>query len=198
MIVVILLLFTARPRVTSVAYVATWAAGVAAVTVVFTLLASVIERPEQPRNWVVWLRVALGVALLAVAVRQWLGRRTKPAPSWLSMITDAGPPQAVRFGLLMSAANPKELLMALPAGLAVGSSGVGVAAAAGAIAVFVAIGGASVALPLIVFLLGGKHSTQRLAAARDQLERHNAAVTAVVLGVLGVWLLVGGLVKVWS
>lgn len=197
-IVAILMLFTARPRVTSLAYVATWVAGVTAVTVVFTLLAGVLEQRDQPPGWFTWLRVALGLLLLVTAVRQWLGRSAKDAPDWLAKITQAEPAQAARFGLVMSAGNPKELLMALPAGLAVGSSDVGVPAAAGAIAVFVAVGAASVALPVLVFLLGGQSSLERLTLARDALQRHNAAVTSVVLGVLGLWLLVGGLVKLMA
>lgn len=194
-IVGILMLFSDRPRSTSGVYVATWLAGLTAVTVMFTVLAGFIEAGTHPPDWVVWLRVIVGLALIVAAVRQWLARASKATPAWLSMVMSSGPKEAIRYGVLMSAANPKELLMALPAGLAVGSSGVGLGAAAVAIAVFVLVGGLSVILPLLVFVLGGQHSLDRLETARDVLKRHNAAVTAIVLAVLGVWLLVGGILK---
>lgn len=197
-IVAILLLFTPRPRITSLVYIAAWIGGVAAVTAVLALLAGAFEGQGYPPQWVTWIRVLLGALLVAAAVRQWLARATKAPPAWLDALMDAGPAQAARYGLLMSAANPKELLMALPAGLAIGSSGVGVAGAVVAIAVFVLVGGLSVIAPLAVFVLGGDRSLDRLGTARTFLQRHNAAVTAVVLAVLGLWLLVGGLVKVWG
>ncbi len=96
----------------------------------------------------------------------------------------------------MSAANPKELLMALAAGLAVGTSDVGIAGAAGAIAVFVGVGASSVVAPLVVFLVGGDGTLQRLGAAREWLQRNNTAVAAVVLALIGLFLLIGGLAKV--
>ncbi len=177
------------------AYIATWIAGVAAVTTLIVLIAGALEGFDYPPTWVTWVRVVIGLLLIAVALRQWLARAAKAPPPWLNAIMDAGPSQASRYGLLMSAANPKELLMALPAGLAVGSSGVGPVAAAGAIAVFVLVGGLSVILPLAVFLLGGKHSLDRLTKARSFLQQNNAAITAVVLAVLGLWLLLGGVAK---
>lgn len=196
-ILAILMLFTARPRITSAAYVGTWLAGVSAVTFLFILLAGVLENRDSAPGWLPWVRVALGAALLALAIKQWLGRASKEPPSYLTTIMATTPREATRYGLLMSAANPKELLMALPAGLAIGSSEAGVPAQVAAFVVFLAIGGASVLLPLIVFLIGGGESSlERLSVARDWLQRNNAAVTAVVLGVIGVWLLVGGLLKV--
>ena len=117
-------------------YVVTWIAGLAAVTVVLTLLASRLPGGQGDGGWGAWLRLVLGVVLIAAAVRMWLGRSRESTPAWLSALIDAGPREAVRYGLLMSAANPKELLMAVAAALVVGGSDVGPATAAVVIAVF--------------------------------------------------------------
>lgn len=194
-ILAILMLFTARPRAISLVYIGTWLAGVTAVTLLFVLLAGALDTVEEAPGWLPWVRIVVGAALLVMAMRQWRNRATKPPPPYLDTIMDSGPREASRFGILMSAANPKELLMALPAGLAIGSSEAGLTAQTAALLVFLVVGGASVALPLVVFLLGGQSSLARLTAARDWLQRNNAAVTAVVLGVLGLWLLVGGVLK---
>lgn len=195
-IMAVVFLFTPRPRPTSVTYVVTWVLGVTAATVVFALLAGLIDDQEQTRGWAAWLRVALGAVLVLMAVKMWSGRDAQSTPRWLAAIMDAGPREAVRFGVLMSAANPKELLMALAAGLAVGTSDVGIAGSAGAIVVFVGVGAASVVAPLVVFLVGGDSTLERLSTAREWLQRNNAAVAAVVLALIGLFLLVGGLAKV--
>lgn len=192
-IVAILMLFTPRPRPTSLAYVGTWLLGVAVATGVFALLAGLIEANEQPRAWAAWLRLVLGLLLLVAAVRKWLDRTSTSVPGWMSAILDAGPREAVRLGLLMSVANPKELLMAGAAGLAVGSAQAGPAAATVAIVVFVLVGGLSMIAPLAVSVVGGDAAARPLATARGWLERNNAAVTAVVLAALGLFLLVKGL-----
>ena len=176
-------------------YVVTWIAGLTAVTVVLTLLASRLPGAQGDGGWGAWLRVALGVILIAVAVRMWLGRSRESAPAWLSALIDAGPREAVRYGLLMSVANPKELLMAVAAALVVGGSDVGPATAAGVIAVFILVGAASVAAPLAVFVLGGRSTLETLTRAREWLQRNSVVVAAVVLGAIGVILLVGGVVK---
>jgi threonine/homoserine/homoserine lactone efflux protein len=194
-IVAIVMLFTPRPRKTALVYLVTWALGLSAVTVLFILLAGFIGELDQPRGWVTWVRVAIGAALLVMAVKMWLGRESKQAPAWLSNVLESGPREAVRFGLLLSAANPKELLIALGAGLAIARSDAGVAAGAVALAVFVLLGAASVASPLLVFFASGDSALDRLTRAREWLQRNNAAVSAAVLAVLGLWLFVGGVLK---
>ena len=190
----IVLLFTPEPRHTSMVYVITWVAGVTLATVVFALLAGALQEQAAGLSWLTWVRVAAGLALIAMAIKTWMGRGAEP-PAWLAGLLEAGPRQAFRYGILMSAANPKELLMALAAGIVIGTSGVGLGTAAVALVVFVFLGALSVIAPLAVFLLGGDTSLRKLASARVWLEANSAAVAAVVLGLIGVWLLVGGILK---
>lgn len=194
-IIAIVMLFTADPRRTSVLYVATWVGGLTVVTVAFTLFAEALGLGADPPAWAPWVRIGLGVALLALAVKVWLGRSSGSTPEWLEGLLQAGPREAFRFGVLMSAANPKELVMALAAGLAIGTSGAGVSASAAALVAFIVVGAASVAGPLVVFLVGGDATLKALTEARDWLQRNNNVVAAVVLGLLSVWLIVGGILK---
>lgn len=196
-IVGVILLFTPRPRPTSVTYVATWVAGVTLAAVVFTLLAGYIGDHDQDAAWAPWLRVVLGLLLLAMGVKLWRGRAAEESPRWLDAVLEAGPREAVRLGVLMSAANPKELVMALGAGVVIGSSEVGAGTAVAALVVFVFVGALSVVAPLAVFLVGGDGTLERLGVAREWLQRNNAVVASIVLVALGVWLLVGGLLKVF-
>jgi threonine/homoserine/homoserine lactone efflux protein len=194
-IIAIVMLFTPRPRVTSVTYVTTWVAGLTLVTVLLSLLAGRLEDVQGDGGWGAWLRVGLGLLLLAIAARMWLGRAEQSTPAWLSNLMDAGPREAVRYGVLMSAANPKELLMAVAAALAVGASDAGLGAKTVALAVFIVVGAASVAGPLVVFLVGGRSTLEALARTREWLQTNSVAVASAVLGAIGVLLLVGGLTK---
>jgi threonine/homoserine/homoserine lactone efflux protein len=194
-ILAILLLFSAHPRATSASYVVTWVAGLTLLTVAFTLLAGVLDAGRGTPAWVTWVRIGLGALLLLAGVRQWLARAAKAAPPWLAMVMDADPRRAVRFGLLMSVANPKEILMAAAAGLTLGATAAGAAATTVALLVFVVVGAASVVAPLLVFLIGGRSALDALARAREWLQRNNAAVTAAVLVALGAWLVLGGIAK---
>jgi threonine/homoserine/homoserine lactone efflux protein len=195
-IIAMALLFTPRPRPTSVTYVATWVVGVVAATVAFSLIAGALDGGQGPPSWLVWLRVILGLLLLVMAGRTWAKRYSRVDPAWLTMLMEAGPREAVKFGVAMSALNPKELLMAAGAGIALGTSGESPAVVAGALAVFVVVGACSVVAPLAVFVVGGDRSLESLSRWREWLQRHNAVVAACVLALLGVWLLVGGLFKV--
>ncbi len=194
-IIAIVMLFTPAPRPTSIVYVVTWVLGLTVATLVFVALARFLQDARGDGSWGTYLRIVAGLALLVMAVRMWQGRDAKQTPAWLTSLMESGPKQAVRYGVLMSAANPKELLMALAAGLTVAAAGVSPAQATVSLAVFVAVGAASVVAPLVVFLLGGQSTLRALSRAREWLQRNNAAVAAVVLGFLGLWLAIGGLLK---
>lgn len=191
----IVLLFTPDPRRTSMVYVVTWLTGLFVVLAFFSVIAGAVADETATRTWVTWIRIILGVGLLVMAIKSWLNRGTKEMPAWLAGLMQAGPKEAFRYGILMSAANPKELLMAVAAGAAIGTSGEGTAAGLAAILVVVVIGGLSVIAPLLVFLLGGDAALERLKVARGWLEANNAVVTAVVLFALGLWLVLGGVSK---
>ncbi len=113
MIPAILLLFTARPRATGGGFLAGWAIGIATVVMAVAALAGGLEGRDQPPAWAAPTRIVLGLALLALGVRKWLRRReTKGAPAWMAALDEATPTSALKVGLLLSAANPKIVLLA--------------------------------------------------------------------------------------
>ncbi|MFF3016637.1 GAP family protein [Streptomyces sp. NPDC057939] len=188
----ILLLFAPRPRAAAGAFLAGWTAGILAVTVASTALASVVERQEETPTWASWTKAVLGVALVLLAVRQWRSGADKDTPAWMRALTAATPAKGLRLGLLLSTANPKSLLLAVAAGLTIGAAELGTARAATAVAVFTAIAVATVALPLLLHVVLGERALAPLGRTRTWLETHNAAVTAVVMAVIGVLLIVEG------
>jgi len=190
----ILLLFTERPRPTSSAFLAGWLLGILAATTVFVLLSEVVESTETSPAWVSWVRVVLGAALVAYGVQQWLSRGSKSeAPAWMRSLESATPWSAFRLALLLSGVNPKVVLIAAAAGLAIGAGDLHGWAEVVGVLVFTAVAAVSVAVPVLGYAILGERVLQPLGVVKEWLTAHHAAVMAVVLIVLGIALAAKGI-----
>ncbi|MFE9259156.1 GAP family protein [Streptomyces sp. NPDC006879] len=189
----ILLLLTKRAWVTSGAFLAGWFAGVAVATVLFVELTSLVKRAEEPPTWASWGRVVLGILLILLAVRQWRKRATRSDPAWIRAVESATWSWALRLGFVLSAANPKILLLVAAAGMHIGAAELTFWGTVGAVALFTVIASSTVALPSLLRALAGKRILGPLGTARDWLKIHNAAVVALVIALIGVLLLSKGI-----
>jgi threonine/homoserine/homoserine lactone efflux protein len=190
-----LLLFTPRPRATSWSFLAGWFLGVGLVTAVAVLGADTVQAlGSDDARWAAWARILLGVLLVGYGVKQWLGRReVAEPPSWMRSLGSATPASSFRLALLLSAANPKVLLLAIAGGVAIGTGTATGWGEAVAVLAFTAVASVSVALPVVSYAVGGERVLGPLGRAKDWLERNNAAVMSVVLVVLGLLVLQKGL-----
>ncbi|MCU0266244.1 MAG: GAP family protein [Candidatus Nanopelagicales bacterium] len=190
----VLMLFTPRPRPTSAAFLAGWTLGLAAVSGGFALVADLLDDRAGTPAWAAWARIVLGLVLVVVGARQFLGRHgAAEAPAWTRSIATAQPGSAARLGLLLAVANPKILLMAAAAGLAVGADEPSTAQLVGAVAVFTAVAASTVAVPVLLYAVLGEPILRPLGAVRRWLEAHSAIIMAIVLAVIGLQLLSTGL-----
>jgi threonine/homoserine/homoserine lactone efflux protein len=103
--------------------------------------------------------------------------------------------KGVGLGFVLSAVNPKNLIMAAGAGVVIGGTGAGLDTSAQvvSIAVFTVIAAASVAVPVIAYLLASDRMAEPLEQMRHWLVRENAVVMAVLLLVIGVAMIGKGL-----
>lgn len=185
----ILLLFSPRPRASSLAFLAGWVVGILVATTVFVALTSVLQPTDAPRAWASWARLLLGLALVGLGLSRWRGRaERRDTPAWMAALDSATPRTALGLGLLLSAANPKIVLLAAAGGLAIGAAELGTAETATAVVAFTAVGAVTVALPVLLYLVLGDRVLAPLGRARAWLDEHNAAVMAVVITVIGVLL----------
>jgi threonine/homoserine/homoserine lactone efflux protein len=193
----ILLLFTPRPRVTSWSFLGGWVIGILAAVTLFALLAEVVEQRDSSPPWLSWARLAVGAALVVLGLSRWRGRgEHDELPGWMRSVESATPRMAFRLALLLSAANPKILLLAAAAGLSIGAAALSTGGSVASILVFTAIAASTVALPVVLFTVRGDRMLVPLGAVKDWLQRNNTAVMAVVITVIGLLLLskgVGGL-----
>src|SRR4029079_15758293 len=154
----ILMLLSPRARVTSVGFLLGWVLGIVVAVTLFTVLSSVMPESDgasaAPVQGVV--QIVLGALLLWMAFGQWR-RRPKPGdepelPKWMQAIDKVTFPLALGLGFLLSAINPKNLLMAAAAGVDIGDAGLSVGAAIGAIAVYAIIAASTVLIPVVGYL----------------------------------------------
>jgi threonine/homoserine/homoserine lactone efflux protein len=193
-IAAILMLLSPRAKGTSVGFLLGWVVGIVVAVTVFTLLAAVLpESDDDASNPTAgWIKIGLGVLLLLMAVKQWRGRPTgdqqPELPGWMKAIDTMTAAKGAGLGFLLSAVNPKNLLMAAGAGVIIGGTTAGLETGeeAVAIAVFTVIAAASIAVPVIGYLVASAKMAGPLESMRHWLVRENAVVMAVLLLVIGV------------
>jgi threonine/homoserine/homoserine lactone efflux protein len=190
-IAAILMLLSPKARATGTGFLLGWVLGIIVAVTVFTLLSSVLPMGEdeasQPIKGVVQL--ALGVLLLLLALRQWRGRPKageEPAlPKWMQAIETITFPKALGLGFLLSAVNPKNLLLAASAGVTIGAATLDGGSTVLVVAVFTLIGASTVLVPVVGYLVAADKLRGPLDALRGWLARENAVIMAVLLLVIG-------------
>jgi len=190
---VILMLFSGRARVNSVSFMVAWVAGIALVTTVVLLIPGLEADDSDPSNTTGWIKLVLAVLFLAVGVHQWRTRPGPddevPVPGWMAKIDELKPGASFGLGFLLSALNPKNLLLAVAAGASIGAVPLTSGETVGAVVVFTVIAAITVTVPVIAYLIAGKRLDPTLDHAKAWLIGNNTAVMAVLIVVFGVSLL---------
>jgi threonine/homoserine/homoserine lactone efflux protein len=189
-IAVILMLTTARGKVTGVAFMLGWLVGLTAATTIVLLIANgADDATSTSADGAHIATLVVGLLFLALAVKQWKSR-PKPGvpaelPKWMAGIDTFTTPKCFGLGAILSGVNPKNLAMAVSAGVALaetGSSGGGIALGA---AIFIIIGSVTVAGPVIGTLIAPQRMAPVLADAKQWLGDHNSVIMIVLFSVLG-------------
>jgi threonine/homoserine/homoserine lactone efflux protein len=199
-IATILMLLAPKAGSTSVGFLIGWVAGIVVATVAFTVLAATAGLDGDssgPSSTASWIKIVLGVLLLLLAVKQWRSRprpgEEATLPKWMSAIDSFTFPKALGLGFLLSAVNPKNLLMCIAAGTIVGGSTLATGEQAVAIAVYTLLAACTVMIPVVGYLVASERLHGPLEELRVWLQQSNAAVMSVLLLVLGVVLVGKGL-----
>jgi hypothetical protein len=198
-IAVVLMLTTPSARSNGPAFLFGWLGGLAVVGVIVLVIAGPRASGDggQPPAWVGWLQLGLGVALAALAVRQYAGRpRTAgevTLPPWMQTIDHFTAVRSLGVGALLAGANPKNLLLSVAAATAIAQTGVPGGQQAVAYGIFGIIGTTSIATPVIIYLTMGRRSADLLARMKDWTGRNNAVIMAVLCAVIGAKLVGDGI-----
>jgi hypothetical protein len=201
-IAVVLMLTSRRAKVNGPAFVVGWLVGLGLVGVIVLAIAGPADASTDagPATWVSWVKIVLGVLLLVVAARQFLGRPhgdEQPAmPKWMATIDRTSPFAAVGLAAALSGANPKNLLLAVAGGAAIAQTGISGGQEAIAYLVFALIATLGVGIPVVVYFVLGDRSAALLARLKDWMTQHNAVIMSVLCLVIAMKLIgdgIGGL-----
>lgn len=194
-IALILMLFSKRAASNSLAFLGGWLAGLTIVTVV--VLALGLEGSDGDSDSGGWIKVLIGVAFLALAIKQWRSRPADGAepemPAWMSSIDELTAVKAVGMGALLSGVNPKNLGLTLAAAVSIGSAGLDTGEEVVVGAVYVLLASITLIVPVVGYLAARERMTPVLDSMKAWLTHNNATVMAVLFVVLGAKVLGDGI-----
>ena len=190
----ILVLHTPRPRPTSMAFLAGWVLGIAAITAVFVSASDLSKRSENSPSWTPYVRVAIGIGLIAWGLYRWLTRnRSARTPAWMRSLTTIRPGRAFLTALVLTVANPKVLLICVASGAVIGTADLTGAQSSAALAMFTVIAASSVVLPALGYLVAGERLDEPLNRLKTWMEDNHAGLIGAILVLIGLALLYKGI-----
>lgn len=191
----VLVLHTTRPRPTALAFLAGWLTGLAALTIAFLQLSSLLGgREDRPPGWASWFRIVVGAALIVFGLYRWFTRkRSAHTPRWMQSLSKLTPLRAGGAAMALTVANPKVLFICAAAGLAIGTAGSSPRDDWTAVAYFVAVAGSTVALPILAYAVSGDRLDGPLARLKEWMDRQHAILLAGILVVIGLMVLYKGI-----
>ncbi|MER8046745.1 GAP family protein [Streptomyces sp. NPDC094032] len=189
LIAVILMLATPAGRANGIAFTAGWVVGLSGVVAVVVAAGSGLTTGGTSPTWAYWLKLALGALFALMAVKQWRdrpreGHEAEP-PKWMRAIDRFTPVKAAGLAVVLVAANPKNLVLAIGGAVSIATSDASGGGKTVAAALMVLIGSLCTLVPLGVYLLGGARAAHVLGGWKEWMAAHNGAIMTTVLAVLG-------------
>jgi threonine/homoserine/homoserine lactone efflux protein len=103
------------------------------------------------------------------------------------------PAKAAAAGVVLSALNPKNLLLIVGGMAALAQSGASTGGQVASLIIFAAIAAVGVAVPVVIYFVMGDRSTELLDRLRSWMARNNGVIMAVLLLVIGAKLIGGAI-----
>jgi threonine/homoserine/homoserine lactone efflux protein len=196
-VAVVLMLVSARARTNALAFVIGWFLAVLVLVGAVALAAGAAAPGDGPAEWTGWLKIGLGVLLVFLSVRQWLGRprgdTEPPAPKWMAAIEQFTPVKSAGLAVLLGAVNPKNLLLVVSGGAAIAATQpVDTVTTVVAALVFAVVASIGVVTPVVLYFAMGARAARTLDELKTWMIRNNAAIMAVLLLVIGAKMLGDG------
>jgi threonine/homoserine/homoserine lactone efflux protein len=117
--------------------------------------------------------------LVALAIKNYLGRETAEPPGWLGALQNADAKRAFITGLLVILLMPSDIIIMLTVGTNLAQNNAGLVAALPFIGATVLVA----ALPLLFFLLFHRRAEQFMPKVRDWMNNNSWLVNIIVCGV---------------
>jgi threonine/homoserine/homoserine lactone efflux protein len=199
---ILVFLGSTRARQSAPAFLAGYAVGLAIVTFLFAVgVAALPPGRRGPKDEIIGVvEIVLGAGLVAYGIWMIAHRKQSEASAGsgrLKRLENLGPLPALGVGLLLNI-RPKSLVLAVAAGIALGSSGFGPTGLAVAFLVYLAVGLSSVVVPVIIYFRSSGKAVEEIARGRRWITRNGRAVTITVVLMLGAVLIGAGIATLAS
>ena len=191
----VLVLQAPRPRPSGLAFLGGWVLSLVVLTSLFVGASGLLGGLHKaPPAWASWLRVVLGSALILFGIYRWLNRHGHTeSPRWMRVFDTITPVRAAIIGAVLVVVRPEVLIVCIAAGLDIGAKGLSVADEVICAAFFVAASASTVAIPILAYAAAGQRLDAPLVRLKDWMDRHTAALLAVVLILIGLMVLYNGI-----
>jgi len=196
---IILILVSARARANGPAFAVTWLIGIVVVCGAAVLLASGagVGSEDSAGDGVKVVHLILGLAFLWLALRQWRARprpgEAAATPKLFEVVDDMSVGKAAGVGLLASAVNPKNLVLAVSAGLTISEANLSGPSTTTTVVLFSVIASLTVVVAVLLHMLAGERASGLLHEVKDWLIHNNATILFVLFLVLAAKLIGSGL-----
>lgn len=197
-VVMVLMLLSPSGKGASTGYLAGWLLGIGVlVSLVVTLASLLAEDGGNDLPTFALLEILIGAGLIVLGWTQWQGRRREgesaTLPSWMSAVDAMTAPRAFGLGLMLAAANPKNIALVVSAALMIAAADIATGAVVLSILVFTVVASASIGGPFIAYRVSPARVDQPLRDAREWLVQNNATIMATLLVVIGMVVIGNGI-----
>ncbi|MBK5233139.1 MAG: GAP family protein [Thermoleophilia bacterium] len=190
-VAIVIMLATPRGKVNGPAFLIGWMLGLAITGTVLLLVSGSMDMGDggDPSTRSSYIKLALGIVLLGVAVRRFRARAAgggdQELPGWLKTLDGFNAVKATGLAALLSGINPKNLVLTAGAAMAISQTGASTGGEAVALAVFVVLGSLGVAIPLGIFFLMRDRAEALLGGLRTWMTRENATIIGIICLIIG-------------
>jgi threonine/homoserine/homoserine lactone efflux protein len=195
----VLMLLSPKPKARTVALLVGCLLGVGGAVALFSSLATLLQPQDSGGSSPMAgaIKLLVGGMLVVLAVAQWRGRPANgeraELPKWMAAADSITPGKALALGVLLSAVVPKNLLLALSAGVIVVDAALSLGQAGTVILLFTAIAAWTVAVPVVAHLVAPARLSDPLEQLRTWLVNNNVAIMVVVLLLIAIVIIGNGI-----
>jgi Sec-independent protein secretion pathway component TatC len=194
---IVMILMTKKAKTNAPSFLLGWVSGLLAVgVIVFFIPADQIEKGE-PTAVAGYIRIALGILLLAMAVRQW---RSRPGPDepvevprFLASLDSFTSKKSLLTGFALVVIHPKNLPLCAVGAAAIDLATQNLTEQFGTYIIFMMIASTAVVFPIIAYLAARRKAEVLFDTWKDWLIKNNHSVVAATVLIVGGWLIFRGL-----
>lgn len=183
-----LIFFSKRPLVNSLAYSLGWVLAMFALALLTLGANNASSSDSSSRSG--WVQLVVGLLFLFLAYSQWQ-KRPRPGydpatPKWMAGIADMTPIAAFALAVVLLGLNPKNIGLAAAAMTTVANAGLPAGEQWGAGIIWVLIASATALVPTVWVAVAGDSAKPALERGKDWLLDHNAVIMMTLFTLLGV------------